>query len=90
MRTRLMFASAALGAAILTGAATTAQAAPASLDPGNTTAVTPPTTSAIVVVGWYSKLSACEADGANSAYSWWDCKWSPSRSAWGLYVDTNS
>ncbi|MFK4186098.1 hypothetical protein ACI2L4_19060 [Streptomyces sparsogenes] len=91
MRTRLMLASAAMGAALLTGGAVaTAQAAPASLDPGNTMAAAPPTTTAEIVVGWYSKLSACEADGANSAYSYWYCKWNSSRSAWGLYVETNS
>ncbi|MFD8380153.1 hypothetical protein ACFV2X_16660 [Streptomyces sp. NPDC059679] len=91
MRTRLVLASAALGAALLTGGAVaTAQAAPASLDPGNTAAAAPPTTSAIVVAGWYSSYAACEGDGENSVYSYWYCKWSSSRSAWGLYVDTNS
>ncbi|WP_406003333.1 hypothetical protein [Streptomyces sp. NBC_00829] len=90
MRMRSILAGAALGSAlVLGGLAAPAQAAPAPVD-SNTTADAPITPSAIVVVGWYRTLARCEADGENSAYSWWDCRWSSQRSAWGLYVDTDS
>ncbi|WP_370424087.1 hypothetical protein AB8O64_35420 (plasmid) [Streptomyces sp. QH1-20] len=89
MRIRNVLAGAALGSAlVLGGLAAPAQAAPAPVN-SNTTAAAP-TTSAIVVVGWYSTKARCEADGENSVYSWWDCRWSSNRRAWGLYVDTNS
>ncbi|MGO4430031.1 hypothetical protein AB4Z54_67605, partial [Streptomyces sp. MCAF7] len=69
MRTRLMFASAAMGAALLTGGvAATAQAAPASLDPGNTTAATT-ILDTWIYVGTYSTHTACYRDGQNSAYA---------------------
>ncbi|OKJ94940.1 hypothetical protein AMK26_30350 [Streptomyces sp. CB03234] len=74
---------------MLGGLAAPAQAAPAPVD-SNTTAAAPISISAIVRVGWYSSLARCEADGANSAYSYWYCAWSSSRGAWGLYVDTDS
>ncbi|MEU2393733.1 hypothetical protein [Streptomyces sp. NPDC007369] len=90
MRMRSVLAGAALGSALVLGGLTVpAQAAPASVD-SSTTAAAPSTASAIIVVGWYTTLAKCEADGANSAYSWWDCKWNSKRKAWGLYVDTDS
>ncbi|MEU5028717.1 hypothetical protein [Streptomyces milbemycinicus] len=65
MRTRLMLASAAMGALLLTGGAVaTAQAAPASLDPGNTTAAATIADS-WVYVGTYSSYAACVAEGEN-------------------------
>ncbi|MEU1012559.1 hypothetical protein [Streptomyces sp. NPDC005890] len=90
MRMRNVLAGAALGSAlVLGGLAAPAQAASASVD-SNTTTAAPSTTLSVVNVGWYSTLARCEADGENSAYSYWYCKWSRTRSAWGLYVDTNS
>ncbi|GFE13394.1 hypothetical protein Sgleb_14410 [Streptomyces glebosus] len=90
MRMRNVLAGAALGSAlVLGGLATPAQAAPATVD-SRTTAAAPITTFSIIRVGWYSSLAACEADGENSAYSYWYCRWSSSRGAWGLYVDNDS
>ncbi|MFI5524257.1 hypothetical protein [Streptomyces platensis] len=90
MRMRNVIAGAAVGSAlVLGGLAAPAQAASASVD-SNTTAAAPITALSIINVGWYPTLARCEADGENSAYSYWYCKWSSSRSAWGLYVDTNS
>ncbi|MEU3527718.1 hypothetical protein AB0E62_28255 [Streptomyces sp. NPDC038707] len=90
MRVRNVLAGAALGSALaLGGLAAPAQAAPASVGSSTTTAA-PITALSIVNVGWYTTLARCEADGANSAYSWWDCRWNSTRKAWGLYVDTDS
>lgn len=90
MRMRNVLASAALGSALVLGGVTVpALAAPAPAD-NNTMASAPATVSSIVVVGWFTTLARCESFGASSVYSWWDCKWSSSRSAWGLYVDTDS
>ncbi|MEE4422423.1 hypothetical protein [Streptomyces bugieae] len=44
----------------------------------------------IIRVCWYTSLAKCEADGENSAYSYWYCDGSSSRRAWGLYVDNDS
>ncbi|MEU9793471.1 hypothetical protein AB0E27_23060 [Streptomyces sparsogenes] len=89
MRTRLMLASAALGAALLTGGAVaTAQAAPASLDPGNTTAAAT-IFDTWIYVGTYSTETACYRDGQNSAYAEWDCKKS-STGKWQLWVNIDS
>ncbi|CAM5291451.1 hypothetical protein STENM327S_03611 [Streptomyces tendae] len=90
MRMRNVLAGAALGSALaLGGLVAPAQAAPTPVD-SNTTVTAPITTLSIVRVGWYSSLARCEADGENSAYSYWYCQWSSSRGAWGLYVDTDS
>ncbi|MGW1595063.1 hypothetical protein [Streptomyces sp. NPDC002343] len=90
MRMRNVLAGAALGSALLLGGlAGPAQAAPASAD-AETAISAPNSVLSIVRVGWYSSLARCEADGANSAYSYWYCSYSSSRGAWGLYVDTDS
>ncbi|MEU9124429.1 hypothetical protein AB0C96_31985 [Streptomyces sp. NPDC048506] len=74
MRTRLVLASAVMGAALLTGGTVaTAQATPASSGTSTTTAA-PPTANQWIYVGTYRSLSACQADGRNSVYSEWDCK----------------
>lgn len=90
MRMRNVLAGAALGSAlVLGGLAAPAQAAPAPVD-SNTTAAAPFTTFDLIVVGWYSSYRACEADGENSAYSYWYCGWDSRRQAWGLVIDTDS
>ncbi|GAB7028812.1 hypothetical protein AB0G35_28385 [Streptomyces sp. NPDC021749] len=90
MRMRKVLAGAAVGAALaLGGLSAPAQAAPASVD-SSTTAAAPTTGLSIIRVGWYTTLARCEADGENSAYSYWYCDWSSSRRAWGLYVDNDS
>lgn len=84
-----MLASAAMGAVLLTGGAVaTAQAAPASLDPGNTTAAAT-ILDTWIYVGTYSTHTACYRDGQNSAYSEWDCKQSSS-GKWQLWVNIDS
>ncbi|WP_158744819.1 hypothetical protein [Streptomyces sp. NRRL S-1448] len=68
MRTRIWITSAAMGATLLIGgAAATAQAAPSSSSNGTTAS-----TSAAggIYVGSYRTLSACKADGRNSAQQW--------------------
>ncbi|MEU9497946.1 hypothetical protein [Streptomyces sp. NPDC048196] len=68
MRTRIWITSAAMGATLLIGgAAATAQAAPTSASNGTTVS-----TSAAggIYVGTYRTLSACKADGRNSAQQW--------------------
>ncbi|MGR3934017.1 hypothetical protein [Streptomyces sp. BRA346] len=87
MRTRLVLAGAAMGAALLTGGTiATVQAAPASS--ATTTAVVPGA-SKWIYVGTYASDEACARDGRNSVYSKWDCK--PSSSGkWQLWVDDAS
>ncbi|MFG3115603.1 hypothetical protein ACGF4C_14470 [Streptomyces sp. NPDC048197] len=68
MRTRIWITSAAMGATLLIGgAAATAQAAPSSSSNGTTVS-----TSAAggIYIGTYRSLSACKADGRNSAQQW--------------------
>ncbi|MEU0840904.1 hypothetical protein ABZ370_15705 [Streptomyces sp. NPDC005962] len=87
MRTRLVLAGAAMGAALLTGGTiATVQAAPASS--ATTTAVVPGATKWIYV-GTYATHEACYRDGQNSAYADWDCKQSSS-GKWQLWVDDAS
>ncbi|MDG9687062.1 hypothetical protein QC334_30770 [Streptomyces sp. DH18] len=78
MRTRLVLASAAMGAALLTGGTVaTAQAAPAAV------------ASSWIYVGTYSTHKACYNDGVNSAYADWECRQSSS-GKWQLWVDDAS
>ncbi|MFD9421346.1 MULTISPECIES: hypothetical protein [unclassified Streptomyces] len=68
MRTRLVLASAAMGAALLTGGTlATAQAAPVPSDTGTT--ATAPGTRTWIYVGTYSTERRCYDDGVNSAYA---------------------
>ncbi|MGP8300376.1 hypothetical protein ACTPOK_21115 [Streptomyces inhibens] len=89
MRNRLALAGAAVvGAVLLTGGTTAAaQAAPA---PVNTNTTTANGVLNEVIVGYYSSLSACEADGESSAYSYWRCDWKSGKKAWALVVDDDS
>ncbi|MFE1366713.1 hypothetical protein ACFW84_21070 [Streptomyces anulatus] len=84
MRTRLVLASAAMGAALLTGGTVaTVQAASAAV------------ASSWIYVGTYSTYStysthrACYNDGVNSAYADWECGQSSS-GKWQLWVDDAS
>ncbi|MGW1375056.1 hypothetical protein ACWD6P_12390 [Streptomyces sp. NPDC002446] len=82
MRTRIWLTSVVMGAAMLAGgAATAAQAAPVSTRP----AAAPGTAMDWLYVGTYRSLSACQADGRNSAYEDWDCKRGAS-GKWQLWV----
>ncbi|GGY17096.1 hypothetical protein [Streptomyces djakartensis] len=89
MRNRLALAGAAVvGAVMLTGGTTAAaQAAPAPVDRGTTTTNT---IQREIIVGYYPTLARCEADGENSAYSYWRCAWKSGKRAWALIVDDES
>ncbi|MGP3921934.1 hypothetical protein [Streptomyces sp. 8N616] len=89
MRTRLVLASAAMGAALLTGGTVaTAQATPASSDTSMTTAAAPIANSWIYV-GTYRTHRACYNDGKNSVYSEWECR-PTSSGKWQLWVNDES
>ncbi|GFE19322.1 hypothetical protein Sgleb_73690 [Streptomyces glebosus] len=80
MRTRIWLTGVAMGAAILTGATATAQAAPAHPE----TATGSSRAMGWVYAGTYLSQSACRADGENSAQEW---KCVPASSGkWHLYV----
>ncbi|MGW7369709.1 hypothetical protein ACWGI8_41380 [Streptomyces sp. NPDC054841] len=88
MRTGLVLATAAMGAALLTGGTVaTAQATPASSATGTTAAG--PIAFSWIYVGTYRTHQECYDDGVNSAYSEWDCKKSAS-GKWQLWVNDES
>lgn len=88
MRTRLVLASAAMGAALLTGGTVaSAQAAPA--PSGTGTATVAPIANTWVYYGTYSTHRACYNDGVNVPYSEWDCK-QTSSGKWQLWVNDAS
>ncbi|MFE7302746.1 hypothetical protein [Streptomyces sp. NPDC057579] len=89
MRTRLVLASATMGAALLIGGAVaTAQATPASADISTTT-TTAPIAYSWIRVGTYNTHFECYTDGQNSAYSKWQCR-PISRGRYELWVDNAS
>lgn len=68
MRTRIWLTSVALGATMLVGGAVaTAQAAPSPSAHGTSAGAA---TKGGIYVGTYRTLSACKADGRNSAQQW--------------------
>ncbi|MGW2559476.1 hypothetical protein ACWCXB_09560 [Streptomyces sp. NPDC001514] len=88
MRTRLVLATAAMGAALLTGGTVAAaQAAPASSGTHTTTAA--PIAYTWIYVGTYRTHRECYNDGRNSAYSEWHCRQSAS-GKWQLWVNDES
>ncbi|MER5499886.1 MULTISPECIES: hypothetical protein [unclassified Streptomyces] len=88
MRTRLVLAGVATGAALLLGAASaTAQAAP--VTSGTSTTSVAPIADSWIYVGTYRTHQACYDDGVNSAYAEWDCKQSSS-GKWQLWVNDES
>ena len=79
MRIRRALATAAVGAALLTGGTTAVAQAAASGPVG---------VFEDVRVGTYSSQAACLADGRGSAHAVWWCEWNGSR--WELWVDTDT